>query len=54
MKKFFALLIALFILIPSALAGEIKPLVYGDEQPFSPDEEVMKVYFSRYVRRTRL
>ena len=45
MKKFFALLIALFILIPSALAGEIKPLVYGDEQPFSPDEEVMKVYF---------
>lgn len=45
MKRLLTFLIALVMLIPGAMANEIKPLSPEDAQPFAPDEEVMKVYF---------
>lgn len=45
MKRILSLILLLLLIVPSAFAGEIKPLSPGDEQPFSSEEALMKVYF---------
>lgn len=45
MKRILSLILLILIMVPTAFAGEIKPLSPGDAQPFSSEEALMKVYF---------
>ena len=45
MKKIIAALLILFLLVPSALAGEIKYLQNTTPQPFAAEEPLMQIYF---------
>lgn len=45
MKRILSLFLLMLLLIPSALAGEVRQIDPSEEQPFSEDEPLMKVYF---------